>query len=69
MQSAYVTLRPGRAVVVFDPARVTAQELAQAVIRKTPYRAELLSVVDVSASRGSDAEDGENCLIFGLFCS
>ena len=68
MQSAYVTLNPGEAVVIFDPKKVTAKALAQAVITKTPYGAEVLSVREVSESELPDAGGRKNCLIWGLFC-
>ena len=68
MQSAYVTLNPGEAVVIFDPKKVTAKALAQAVKTKTSFGAEVLSVREVLESKLPDAGGRKNCLIWGLFC-
>lgn len=69
MQSAYITLNPGRAVVVFDPKRVTAENMAQAVSIKTPFGAEVRSVEKYSGKTEKNGGRRKNCLILGFFCS
>ena len=61
-------MRPGQAIVVFDPSRVTAEDMARAVIAKTPFAAEVLSVEAFQESKKRDDGGGENCLFWGLFC-
>ena len=67
MDSASVTLSPGRAVVVYDPALVTAEQLVLAVTTETPFGAQVLDVMDAPEGR-SGGDEATDCLIWGLFC-
>ncbi|MCZ6841238.1 MAG: hypothetical protein O7G32_00245 [SAR324 cluster bacterium] len=63
-----MTLYPGEAVVIFDPKKITSKTLAQAIIIKTPFGAEVLSVREILESKSPHAGERKNCLILGLFC-
>ena len=51
------------AVVVYDPVRVTPEQMVAAIHTATSFQASVLSVGDVESTA-----DGDNCLFLGLFC-
>ena len=58
-----MSLARDEAVVVYDPMRVTPEQMVDAIHSGTPYQASVVSVGEVQPNA-----DGGNCLFLGLFC-
>jgi copper chaperone CopZ len=63
IDSVRVTLDPGRAIVIFDPARVRPEEMVRAIHEQTPFGASVLGIEEAS-----EAPAAADCGWFGLFC-
>ena len=59
-----MSLARDEAVVVYDPVRVTPEQMVEAIHSGTPYQASVVSVGDVEP-----IADGEtDCLFLGFLC-
>jgi copper chaperone CopZ len=63
IDSVRVTLDPGRAIVIFDPARVRPEEMVQAIHEQTPFGASVLGIEEADKAPATP-----DCGWFGLFC-